>query len=88
MDKLLGSINEVINLIFELKFSRAMECLIGVIDQILKEGIFIGSEKNEYIMVVLKDINVGISDGDFLRISDLLEYELMPLLRQIWQEEQ
>jgi len=81
IEEILTDIDNIQEYIFSLNKEAMTKGIHSLIDQITIILLQLNQENMNTLVAILKKINLGFENDDYLLIADILEFELKPFLK-------
>ena len=80
--EMLDQIDAVERHLFQYEIAKAGKLLTDTVTHLAALSAGLPAEKTKTFNAVLEYLNLGMQNGDYLFVADVLHYELKPFLRQ------
>lgn len=80
--EMLDQIDAVERHMFQYEIAKAGKLLTDTVTHLAALSAGLPAEKTKTFNAILEYLNLGMQNGDYLFVADVLHYELKPFLRQ------
>ena len=80
--EMLDQIDAVERHLFQYEIAKAGKLLTDTVPHLAAVSAGLSAEKTKTFNAILEYLNLGMQNGDYLFVADVLHYELKPFLRQ------
>ena len=80
--EMLDQIDAVERHLFQYEIAKAGNLLTDTVTHLAAVSAGLPAEKTKTFNAILEYLNLGMQNGDYLFVADVLHYELKPFLRQ------
>lgn len=80
--EMLDQIDAVERHLFQYEIAKAGKLLTDTVTHLAALSAGLSAEKTKTFNAILEYLNLGMQNGDYLFVADVLHYELKPFLRQ------
>ncbi len=80
--EMLDKIDAVERHLFQYEIAKAGKLLTDTVTHLAALSAGLAAEKTKTFNAILEYLNLGMQNGDYLFVADVLHYELKPFLRQ------
>lgn len=80
--EMLDQIDAVERHLFQYEIAKAGKLLTDTVTHLAAVSAGLSAEKIKTFNAILEYLNLGMQNGDYLFVADVLHYELKPFLRQ------
>ena len=80
--EMLDQIDAVERHLFQYEIAKAGKLLTDTVTHLAAVSAGLSAEKTKTFNAILEYLNLGMQNGDYLFVADVLHYELKPFLRQ------
>ena len=80
--EMLDQIDAVERHLFQYEIAKAGKLLTDTVTHLAAVSAGLPAEKTKTFNAILEYLNLGMQNGDYLFVADVLHYELKPFLRQ------
>ena len=80
--EMLDQIDAVERHLFQYEIAKAGKLLTDTVTHLAALSAGLSTEKTKTFNAILEYLNLGMQNGDYLFVADVLHYELKPFLRQ------
>ena len=80
--EMMDQIDAVERHLFQYEIAKAGKLLTDTVTHLAALSVGLSAEKTKTFNAILEYLNLGMQNGDYLFVADVLHYELKPFLRQ------